>query len=89
MSGEEPILAVNTAQDRLFFYRKLIIVFTAVWMTLYTVAAVVPVLLLVLVIHFVLFMAVGTGPARSIAAGMACLTIVFRPMMVRREGMVK
>lgn len=58
-------------------------------MTLRTVIAVVAVFIFVLFIHFLLRMAGGAGPARSVAARMACLTIVVRPTVVRGEGMVK
>jgi len=73
----------------LFLLGDLIVVFTAVCMALGTVAAIIPALFLVLVIHFILFVAVGTGPAGGVATRMACLTIVVCPMMIRRESMVK
>ena len=63
----------------------LLIVFTAVGMALRTVAAVVAIFFLMLVVHFLLRMAVGTGPARRIAARMAGGTVVVRPTVPGRE----
>ena len=63
--------------------------FTAVWVALRTVAAVIATLVVVFLIHFFLRMTGGAGPARGIATGMAGLTIVVRPLMVRGEAVVK
>ena len=58
-------------------------------MALRTVAAVVTIFFLMLVVHFLLRMTVGTGPTRRVAAGMAGSTVVIRPTMTRRERVVK
>ena len=63
--------------------------FTAVWVALRTVAAVIAILVVVFLIHFFLRMTGGAGPARGIAARMAGFTIVVRPLMVCGEAVVK
>lgn len=63
--------------------------FTAVCMTLCTVTAVVAALLLVFIIHFVLLMAIGAGPAGGVATGMACPTIVVCATVPCGERMVE
>ena len=58
-------------------------------MALRTVAAVVTIFFLMLVVHFLLRMAVGTGPARRVAARMARGTVVVCSTVPRRERVVK
>lgn len=63
--------------------------FTAVCVTLRTVAAVVPILIFMLLIHFVLVMTARAGPAGGIATGMTCATIVIGPTMPRGEAVIE
>ena len=70
------------------FYR-LIIVFTAVCMTLRTVAAVIPVLNNMFLMHLLLRMTVCTCPAGCITTGVTRLTIVVCPAVSCGERMVK